>query len=466
MSVASTAKDWFEVFEVIERNFYKTSGIVLVWMLAWAASWQAGITPTSIVGATIYLVEIALLYGGWTFIRRVPQFGPNEIGILIEPTGDESVKGELEALKRELKAELKKSVLSKRISIKQLPPNRIVEDVDAAVRIRTKSRCHLFIWGRYERGRMGGKTFQGFRDNQLNFTYAVPRPEFVSAFGADVGQSIANRSWLVSSENELVDRKFLVGNLANVAKYIIASYLLGVGNLAASKVFFIEALQAPAKWTGRSEKIVYAFVQGIKRKLARIEWMEANAIYSQKVLVNGKFNRDPATLELIIGLTETSLSNGPTPEAYLVRAIVFFLKNDMVKSRRALKNFKARWPHQAACLYSEAFLDAFEGDLESAERCYRRAFKMTVNADPQFVFHLAEFLDAAIFEFPNNPGLRLALGLIHMELLDDALAIPQFEAFVNMIGGGASSIWGQKVMAKISEIRIRNLKSDRLAIAA
>ena len=87
----------------------------------------------------------------------------------------------------------------------------------------------------------------------------------------------------------------------------------------------------------------------------------------------------------------------------------------------------------AAWRYSEAFLHAYDGDLQRAYVSYRNAFDSPLN-DRTVPTQCEEFIQAIIEEEPDRTWLYYCLGLInHRAKGDPEAAIKDFRRFVDEV---------------------------------
>ena len=71
--------------------------------------------------------------------------------------------------------------------------------------------------------------------------------------------------------------------------------------------------------------------------------------------------------------------------------------------------------------FNEAFLFAYEGDLENAYRSYRRAMEAPFD-DPTLPAQCEEFIQAIIEREPEKRWLYFCLGLINHRVKGDLMA--------------------------------------------
>ncbi|MDD2805631.1 MAG: hypothetical protein PHV33_08755 [Elusimicrobiales bacterium] len=439
------------------RRRYFLDGLLIALVVVSAMFWSIGFKPDNIYKAGSWLFVYLVIGNIWGYIRRVPRFPKDRIGVLLSSQGDEDVEKDVEYIEQEIRAKIKGSKYSSLFIVKRLPENRIVRDAAAANAIRQKSGALVFIWGTYSKGRISGKEYRGFAGGKLNFTYPFPAQyiQYRTGYQKDIGCGVAGRAWMFASENELIEREFVVDNIFDVARYIVASCLLYFGNLHVGKGLLKEIIVNPSgKWIGKSERAVVEFVQNIKSKMAWVDVKIAQQIYNSHIFVDGVLFRDEKLLNDILKHTEASLNNSPSAEAYLLRAIAYFLKGDLKCAKDTALNIKKREPKNPAPEYSLAFLYAYEGDLKRAERRYVRALDATHNATADFISHILQFPYAVLRLEPNRVGVHYALGLLHKELADKMLAAEHFNKFIEEAAKQSADLseWTQKANAYLKQL--------------
>lgn len=439
-------KDIYSLIQVIYSQAYCPSGLIAAVLVAGFALTKFGVTPWAYPGILIWLLILGAIANIWVFIRRVPRFKNGEIGVLFAPQGDDDVIKDIDYIEQEVVSKLKLSKYASLFVIKRLPKNRIIRDVETAKAVRQKSGCMLLIWGPYLKGRAQGKEYRGFQDGKLSFTYAIPAQDLhlEQVYQKDIGYGLANRKWMFASENELIERDFIVNNVVDVVRYIIGLCLLYFGNLSVGRDLLVEIIKNPSMgvWNAKAERSIAEFLQNIKIKIGWADIRAAHNLYETKVFSRGKLICDGKTLDDILKLTEISLANYPSAQAYLLRAIIFFLKEDIGKARHALAGLKKKEPTNPSSDYSLGFLYAYENNLERAERRYKRAIDATYNASSYFLFHLVEFPAAVLNLKPDRIGLHYVLGVLHKELVDKRLAEKHFVRFIEEAEKQKKS-WGE-----------------------
>jgi hypothetical protein len=114
----------------------------------------------------------------------------------------------------------------------------------------------------------------------------------------------------------------------------------------------------------------------------------------------------------------------------LIAAITSFtLRNDIDSARREID--ACRDVDDATWKYSEAFLIAYDGDLEGAYRAYGRAFRAPLD-DVTVPTQCEEFIHIVLEERPDRPWLYYCLGLInHRAKQDLQAARNDFQRFID-----------------------------------
>jgi tetratricopeptide (TPR) repeat protein len=451
-------KDYFDLYKTAKEKIYYRDGLVAVFLLLGALFWVTGFNPISSFSTALLSMVVAfMVISGWLFIRRVPRFKQSDIGILFAPYGDEDVLKDIDRLHEELSSRIKSSPMCKRFVLKTLPPNRVIKDVDTAMMIRKRSRCLLLIWGRYEKGQYHRRELRGFRSGRLNFTYAYPRQLNQALVKKDITTGIVDRAWMFASENDLIEREFVISNIYDVSRYIIGTCFLYFGLVSEGKEILVDIIKNPSKpaWKGSASGIVKSFLQNLRSKISRCDALLANDIYQRYIFVNGKLDRNSEKLSLIVNLADASLSNDPNADAYTVRAIAHFLQGDIAKAKRTMAKLRRREPLNPSPCYSLGFLFAYEGDLRRAEQYYRQGFDAMVTATPDYIFHLSEFVEAVLEQVSEGDHYHLhyVAGLIHKELIDKQFAKSHFEKFLSFVHGNPEmNEWEEKTLQHMQEI--------------
>lgn len=415
-----------------KRAHHPDGLIVAIIIYGSAVNLFAGDKLELISKAVIFILGLFTIVMGWLFIRRIPRFESNEIGILFAASAKEDIAEDLDVLYDEVCSLLKQRSLRGLICIKKLPLNIIVNNQEVATFIREKSKCALLIWGRYEKGKIQEREFSGF-SSKINFTYLMPDNRLAKQINDDISIAASDRLWLFSTSNELIERDLVTKNIVDVSRYIIGTCLLLFGNLELSKTFLSEIVTSPyGTWSAKARSSVYRFVNNIKLKLSIIDARLAGRIYLENVFVGGVLHDNQNALMAIENYTLLSINNSPNLGAYLLLAISLFLQGQVAKSKIILKKNRKRWPSDPNPDYSLAFLYAYDGDLRKSKAHYKRAFKLTSVKSEADAFHIAEFQEAFLERDPARYHFHFTLGLINLELLDSESAIKHFETFVEI----------------------------------
>ena len=119
-------------------------------------------------------------------------------------------------------------------------------------------------------------------------------------------------------------------------------------------------------------------------------------------------------------------------DVHLAAAMAAFaLHRDMETARMEIR--ACRNSPDAAWRYSEAFLYAYDGDLQRAYESYRRAFDSPL-ADPTVPTQCEEFIQGIVEEEPERQWLYYCLGLINYRGKGDPMAaLSDFRKFVDEV---------------------------------
>ena len=116
-------------------------------------------------------------------------------------------------------------------------------------------------------------------------------------------------------------------------------------------------------------------------------------------------------------------------EASIYRAMWYFIIGNNIAKAKA-ECVKAKDKKNASWKYNYAFLFAYEGNLDRAEKEYRQAIRGYI-PDPGFIFEIIDFILWVLDNEPEKVQLHYCLGIIYYFAVDDkALTIHEFEKFI------------------------------------
>jgi len=156
------------IWEFVSRNYYSSKGLVAQLLSATvgvfvALRWVLNTllpAPTNPPAPILTMKRTVLLYAViWTLVtvivvilwlwkRMVPRFRRGKIGVLFTAESEPELKKELGGLAERLVGELKQKDLRSQIIVKSLPPNHKAQCHIEAMRLLSRARGRVLIWGR------------------------------------------------------------------------------------------------------------------------------------------------------------------------------------------------------------------------------------------------------------------------------------------------------------------------------
>lgn len=115
-------KDIFDLLDAAYKNVYHTKGLIAAYILIAGAFAAIRFNPIESTSSfLIFILIVVAIQGSWLWLRRIPSFSSNEIGILFSPYGDEDVRKDIDRLRSELASRIKSNPHCKKFVFKTLP---------------------------------------------------------------------------------------------------------------------------------------------------------------------------------------------------------------------------------------------------------------------------------------------------------------------------------------------------------
>ena len=245
--------------------------------------------------------------------------------------------------------------------------NRLV-DADSAVEFAKRCRLGFLIYGRARVRRLNGVESH-IIDLRGVVRHAALQAVESERLGQDFGRSWPRRM-LLSTDGSFLACEFAAKHLDAVSRYVIGS-----ASTVSDDFLFAEQLLRDSE---NRLKDVMALAQASELNvlLQRVQerLRELYARWLSQLTAEYTRRRDTQSLES----AETIIAKlrQYDPESYLARTMAavcaFVLRRDLPAARSELQ--LCRKVQDSAWMYGEAFLFAYEGDLDRAYRSYRDAF--------------------------------------------------------------------------------------------
>jgi hypothetical protein len=287
-----------------------------------------------------------------------------------------------------------------------------ITDQEKALFVMKRARLHFFLYGR-ARLRTMAQGPSHVLDLRGIVQHAPVSKEVSEYFGKEFGRALPSRL-IVGPENSMLGCEFAAKHIDAAARYV-----LGTAAALSMEFEFAEELLLD------SERRVKSFVEDedgspISALLhsVRTRVVSLYQAWSGGLVQRYIDKRDLDALqkaELIIAKLQGF--DRDNYNAHVRAALcAFVLHRDKAKARREIE--ACRKVADAAWSYSEAFLNAYDGDLKGAYLSYRRAFQSPL-ASLVMPIQCEVFIQTILDQEPERTWLYYCLGLINQRAKGD-----------------------------------------------
>jgi len=434
-----------ELTSVIKEKWFSPIGIisllVLELLLLMPYFWNNFSDGISTIEGVIlgFIVLISILI--WFLFRRYPKNITNKIGIVIAIKTEN--KQEYIKLRSDLILEFKNILQhygkENVFNIIELPEyyTKKINDRTSSIEALKRTRSHFIIYGVCKRRMEEGKE-NYFISTEARVVHK-PIPIIVSEKLSREFAELFPRKVIFPVADEISGFEITSEWMAFVTKYIIgiAAFLSGC---------FDFSFDIFRKLHGELKSIAVSTpqIKKLKTRIPKRISESALALASRTYFMYRK-TKDKKLLEKLKLFLDILSSIDPNNySAHLLRGIYFFLvEKDVQKAKREIK--KSRNALDVTWRYSEAFLFAYEGNLNKTEKSYKKAFKAEVS--PDVIFQTEEFIYDVLEIEPEKCQLWYCVGMINWKAKGDKiLAKKYFEKFLEC--GDNNSFMEQKSKVK------------------
>lgn len=304
---------------------------------------------------------------------------------------------------------------------------RRIVSFEEATQVGQQCRLHFLLYGR-ARMRDLPDGASHVIDLRGVVRHARITKEWSKKLGAEFGAVLPNR-FLVASEGDVFAFQFAAKHIDAVSLYVIGTAAALSNDLKLAQQLLTGAesrLRGGAEGVSRS----------VLRDRVRVRISEVYKVRLARQIKHHTMTRDVAAIqeaEEIIGQLRRYAQDDY--EVHMMAAMAAFaLHRDMDTARREIR--ACQNSPDPAWRYSEAFLHAYDGDLQRAYESYRRAFKSPLT-DPTVPTQCEEFIQGIVEEEPERQWLYYCLGLINYRGKDDPMAaLRDFRRFVDTVDAG------------------------------
>lgn len=290
-----------------------------------------------------------------------------------------------------------------------------ITDESSATELARRSGVHFLLYGRARHRELSGAGACVI-DLRALVRHADIASETKAALKGDMGQALPNRL-ILGGGSEMLLFEAAAAHVDAAARYIIGTAAAFSGDLEYSEQLLQDSERRLRSALERSEgQPIAALLGRVRQRLASLysSWLGLQ-------LNRYALKRDKAPLLDGERLAEKLLAQEPgSLQAKLALATcAFVLRRDVARARELVESCKGA--SDGIWLYSAAFIQAYEGDLQHAYKTYQRAFREPLS-DPTVPTQCEEFIQIVIDEEPDRYWLYFCLGLLNRNVKLDYIA--------------------------------------------
>lgn len=374
---------------------------------------------------TLAVVAIGV-FTSWIISRHPRKTPPNRVGFLVALYCEND--RESEKLRSDfiipLKENLNAGETGRTIQFIELPQHisRGIETQDDATALRLKYRGHYMIFGRVRKRQINGKSTHVI-ELKGNVAHRSVDTHIQKKFAQEFSELLP-QNWLVEEENDYFSLSFSAEWAEIVARYIIGIAAMISGDPDYAELMFRDA---QARLAGRDKgfPVYQKLTERLPKRIAETHHIRVVRSYNKWT----QSYADDALSEFDHSIRQYQQCNAtPNPQLRHLLAIWHFLiKRDVRSAKQELKHLKDA--HPALWHYNIGFLDGYAGNLQSAIRHYKLAFKHQIEA--QTIAEIEEFICWVLDKEPQATHLHYCLGLFNWKVKGDLHgAITDLERFL------------------------------------
>lgn len=380
------------------------------------------------------MTEIAILAGVllfafilWLGSRRIPRPPKGYCGIAIALVAEGKMEQERLAsdFLDSLRGLLDTGSQDCRLKIVEMPrfaAERIVADINAAMKYFDRSRCHFMIYGKAKIRKINGKQHHVLAMEGIVRHALVEKPikdklcrEFTELFP---------KKLFIPEDNDLLGFEITAKWISLVVRYIagIAAFLSR--DVEFAKTMF-KSVAEMLSATNSSFPVVTKIRERLSHRLAEVYYWEANKWYLEwwRCKSYEPLNKLKACIDKLEQIIPDS------NHVHILAAVWHFVANrDVVSAKMALN--KCRGAKSITWRLNRAFLLAYEGKVMSAHREYLTALKRPV--EQKLLEEIVAFIDWVLEVEQDRVQLLYFLGIIMLYgMKNPASALRKFEQFMS-----------------------------------
>lgn len=368
---------------------------------------------------------------------HLPKAAENKVGIgvALYLEDDTTSKKLVDDFNYTLRTLLQGSGLKHEFQFVEVPKfisKKLVDNHDYGHVVAKKCNLSFLLFGKVFTREVAGKPAH-FIDLH-GFIRHVPIDQNLSRrFGVEFRQSLPMR-YEFSNDSAFPACEFAARNVEIVAKYIIGIAAVFSRDFEYAEQLLLAANQLVVE-QNKSNQTPQSLA--LQERIAT----QIVGLYRSWIAFEMRFYTDGRNLEALQrcnGLIERLRAFEKEGQGYndvhQVAAIcAFVLDRDLEKAKKEIRACKNK--NEVSWRYSEAFLLAYEGNLDDSYREYARAFNAPL-VDPSIPNQCEEFINIVLEQEPQRAWLYFSLGLINFKAkVDLTSAANDFQKFLDKTEG-------------------------------
>lgn len=362
----------------------------------------------------------------WLYTRRLPRTKKNKVGFVVSLYCEDDK--ELKKVKEDFIKSLRKLIIEGKtghtFQFIEVPPYIAckVVDVDEAQKLRIKTKSHFLIYGEVKIRNIDGKDQHYMELNGL-VAHRIIKDDEKAKLSIEF-RELLPKSVIIPQENDLFSFKFT----SEIAE-IVAKYIIGIAAAVSGELDYAESLQREVSDKINSSKSKFDLFEKLKERIPiRIcEINEGRANHCATKWVETHKQEYIDNLGKYLQQIESDIYG--TPRMYTLYAIYYFLNNHDIEKSFEWLNKINKENRDATWYCNTAFLNAYQEDLRTAARHYRKCAELIPVTS--IISQVEDFLLLISKREPDKFQLYFCLGYFNWKVKGDKLqASKDFRKFI------------------------------------
>lgn len=285
-----------------------------------------------------------------------------------------------------------------------------VQTTEAAKKLIGSMKCRILIYGR-TRVRSINRVETNVLELRIVVAHKGIAQQVSDVFAKEIAELFLPPKLQTPTDNDVFIFEITAQWVNFATQYFIAaaSFLSREYQYAVS---VLENLETQLKSSTINLNQIAELKRRVPAGLARIHIAQARILYQ-----NWRKNREATHLVKMKSHLDEVKKRIPDDYALLLLKAIhaFVIEKNLRRASDAINRCKQ--VKEPTWRYSKAFLDAYKGKMNDAERTYRAAFKLEGQAETYL--EVEEFLDWMVHEEPDKVQLHYCLGLVNHHLKGD-----------------------------------------------